>query len=136
MLANDSLRKDSANTAPEHLANTPSLNIAIIGAGIAGLTTALAISKQQPFQHTITIYEAWPSLSELGAGIQLFSNASRILKQLGLEEEFRRVVNQPNIMQIVRYEDDAVLGEVPQNPQNEWEYGSPHWQIYRPDFQR
>ncbi|CAK3781154.1 FAD NAD(P)-binding domain-containing [Lecanosticta acicola] len=136
MQTDASTRKDSANTSPESLAITnSSLDIAIIGGGIAGLATALSISKRQPSTHRITIYESHP-LSEVGAGIQLFSNATRILQQLGLEDAFREVVNQPNIMEIRRYEDDEVIGALPQNPQNEWEYGSPHWQVYRPDFQR
>ena len=109
-----------------------SLDIKVIGAGIAGLSCALALKLKG---HSVTVYERNPELYEYGAGLQTSANATRILYHWGLQEDFRRIVNQPGVRSLRRYSNDEVLGEIPQNPMSEWEYGVPHWQIYRPDLQ-
>ena len=58
--------------------------ILIIGAGIGGLTTALAC-LQRGFE--VQVLEQAPALEEVGAGIQIPPNASKILAALGLEQE-------------------------------------------------
>lgn len=66
------------------MADTP-LHIAIIGAGIAGLTAALSIRKVLPEQHIqITIYEKATELREIGASIGLNPSGLRILDKLGV----------------------------------------------------
>ncbi len=57
--------------------------ILIIGGGIAGLTTALALQ-----QHNIDyrIFEAVPEIKTVGAGITLAGNAMRVLKRIGIAE--------------------------------------------------
>lgn len=54
----------------------------IAGAGIAGMTLALALAK---FGATVVILERNKAIQELGAGLQLSPNARRVLDQLGLE---------------------------------------------------
>jgi len=44
------------------------LSIAIIGAGIGGITLAIAISKTNPHLR-LTIYESRSAFSEIGAGV-------------------------------------------------------------------
>jgi salicylate hydroxylase len=58
-----------------------SLRTAVIGAGIGGLTAALAL-RQAGFG--VDVYEQAPELTEVGGGINLAPNATRILRQLGL----------------------------------------------------
>jgi salicylate hydroxylase len=108
------------------------LDVKIIGGGIGGLACALALARNG---HEVSVYESNMELSEFGAGIQIAPNATRIIYQWGLQNEFLKVVNQPEVMNVRRYSDDRVLGELPHNPISDWEYGFPHWQIYRPDFQ-
>lgn len=60
------------------------LPIAIIGAGIGGLTTALTL-KQQGF--AVAVFESAAELKPVGAGIILASNAMQVLKKLGLAEK-------------------------------------------------
>lgn len=59
------------------------MDIAIIGGGITGLTTALALAKQGIAS---TVYERAPKLNEVGAGIWLQPNALKVLNYLGLKE--------------------------------------------------
>ncbi|KAH8773780.1 monooxygenase [Diaporthe sp. PMI_573] len=66
------------------MADTP-LQIAIIGAGIAGLTAALSIRRILPDQHIrVTIYEKATELREIGASIGLNPSGLRILDRLGV----------------------------------------------------
>lgn len=108
---------------------TASLDIKIVGAGIAGLSTALSLlaaPNRHQIPYTITILESASSLSELGAGIQLNANATRIIHSLGLEEGFSAVANKPAILEVRRYADDRVIGEIKQNPESADLYGFPH----------
>ena len=60
------------------------LNVAIIGAGIAGLTTSIALTT--PPLINLIIYEKASSLSEIGASIALGPNGLRTLQRLGLHD--------------------------------------------------
>lgn len=56
--------------------------LAIAGAGIGGLTAALCLARAG---FSVDVFERADALEEVGAGIQLSPNASRILIELGLE---------------------------------------------------
>lgn len=56
----------------------------IIGAGIGGLTTAIALEKKGI---DVTIYEQAPEIKAVGAGIWMASNALKIFEKLGIEDE-------------------------------------------------
>jgi salicylate hydroxylase len=64
-------------------------HILIAGAGIAGLATALAL-LQRGFD--VDVYEQAPELRELGAGLQIGPNGSRVLIELGLRPKLEPVV--------------------------------------------
>ena len=63
-------------------------NVAIVGAGIGGLTAALALIRQGI---GVDVYEQAPELKELGAGVQISSNGTRVLDTLGLGQEAERL---------------------------------------------
>lgn len=65
-----------------------SQRIAIIGAGIGGCTTAIAL---QHFGFDVTVYEAADTLNEVGAGIWIAPNALAIFDVLGLSGAITRV---------------------------------------------
>ncbi|KAL5499136.1 hypothetical protein ACEPAH_1654 [Sanghuangporus vaninii] len=72
-------------------------NVAICGGGVAGLTTALAISHFSAGRRDILVdlYEALPSFTEVGAGIGMYRRTWKIMKSLGLEEELRKLAKIP-----------------------------------------
>ena len=58
--------------------------ILIIGAGIGGLTSAIALRRAK---FDVEVFERAPDLKEVGAGIALSPNAMRVLKHLGLMQQ-------------------------------------------------
>jgi 5-methylphenazine-1-carboxylate 1-monooxygenase len=66
---------------------TKPLNIAIAGAGIGGLTAALALHAAG---HRVTVYEAVREIKALGVGINLLPHAVGVLNSLGLHEALAR----------------------------------------------
>jgi salicylate hydroxylase len=60
--------------------------VAIIGGGIGGLTTALALVQAGAEVH---VYEAATELREIGAGVALHPNAMRVLRAGGVEDAVR-----------------------------------------------
>jgi salicylate hydroxylase len=62
--------------------------VAIVGGGIGGLTAALALLRAGI---PVEVYEQAPELKELGAGVQISSNGTRVLYALGLGEAIERV---------------------------------------------
>ena len=63
--------------------------IAIAGAGIAGLATALSLLQQG---RKVDVYEQASQLGEVGAGLQISPNGTRVLQSLGLEPALKAVV--------------------------------------------
>lgn len=63
-------------------------DVAIIGGGIGGLAAALALIRRGI---GVDVYEQAPELRELGAGVQISSNGTRVLYSLGLDEPIERL---------------------------------------------
>jgi salicylate hydroxylase len=63
------------------------LKVFIIGCGLGGLGTALALAKRNI---SSVVFEAAPELRDVGAGIQAGPNFTRVLKRLGLFDKFRK----------------------------------------------
>lgn len=64
------------------------MEIAIIGAGMAGLTTGIALKK---FGHQVSIYEQAEQILPIGAAISLWSNGVKCLNYLGLTEQVEKL---------------------------------------------
>lgn len=78
--------------------NTKNLRICIIGAGMGGLTCALALAKVG-FEK-IDVFEFASNLGFVGAGIQLAPNMARILDRLGVWDDIAReavILNETSI---------------------------------------
>ena len=67
------------------------MNIAIVGAGMGGLTAGIALKK---FGHQVTIYEQAAEILPVGAAISLWSNGVKCLNYLGLTEQIQTLGGQ------------------------------------------
>jgi hypothetical protein len=108
-----------------------SLRIAVIGGGIGGLTAAVAL-LQAGFE--VEVYEQAPELTEVGGGINMAPNATRVLRQLGLAEGLDREGVRPLGTHQRRWRDGRTLQRAPLNPLCEELYGAPHMTIHRADL--
>lgn len=109
--------------------------IIIVGGGIGGLATAISLAQKTNYR--IRVLESSLTLKEVGAGIQITPNASRVLCGWGLREEFEKIATVPNFMEILRYDDNRNLGLVPSNIGNfaSRAWGHPHWLVHRMEYQ-
>ena len=107
------------------------LTIAVIGAGIGGLTAALSL-RQAGF--AVDVYEQAPELTEVGGGINMGPNAVRVLYRLGLAEGLLREGVRPRGTHQRRWQDGRTLQRARLNPLCEELYGAPHLTIHRADL--
>ncbi len=106
--------------------------VIIAGAGIGGLTAALALA-QRGFE--ITLLEAAVRLEEVGAGLQLSPNAARVLIALGIAERLKPHIVVPEHLAVRNARSGRLLAQGPLGATTEQRYGAPYWVIHRGDLQ-
>lgn len=109
-----------------------SRTIVVAGAGIGGLTAALALAARG---FRVIILERAPRLEEAGAGLQLSPNASRVLIDLGLEPLLAPHVIAPESISIMTARTGKEIGRIPLGEAAAFRYGAPYWIIRRADLQ-
>jgi salicylate hydroxylase len=107
------------------------LKIGIIGAGIGGLSVAVALHRAGFDVH---VYERAPKLTEVGGGINMGPNAARVLQRLGLGAGLDRVAVRPLTAHQRRWDDGRTLQRAELNPRCEALYGAPHLTLHRVDL--
>ncbi|MGZ9720787.1 FAD-dependent monooxygenase [Rhizobium miluonense] len=111
----------------------PIKTAAIIGAGIAGLTTALALAR-----HGIRseIFEQAEALTEVGAGLQISPNASRILDTLGVLDTLRSLWLEPEEIRLVSGSSLRPVTSVPCGNFAIHRWGAPYGAVHRATLQK
>ena len=107
------------------------LSVAIIGGGIGGIAAALSLLRAGADVH---VYERAKTLSEVGAGIQVSPNASRILHRLGLAGALASMGVKPLAIHQRRWDDGRTLLRTPLAEAMEAAFGFPHYQMHRADL--
>jgi salicylate hydroxylase len=108
------------------------LKIAIIGAGIGGLTLALALRE-----HGIDaqIYEQTDELREVGAAVALSANATRFYERMGLRAAFDAVCAEIPALIYRDGRSGEVIGQHRGEPSYRQQFGGSYWGIHRADLQ-
>jgi len=109
------------------------LSIAIIGGGIGGTAAALSLLHAG---FDVQLYEQATELREVGAGIQISPNASRILYRLGLADALANMGVKPLAHHQRRWKDGRTLVRTPLSEAMEKAFGSSYYQMHRADVLR
>ena len=107
--------------------------IAVVGAGIGGLTLAIALRRQYGLE--VDIYEQTAELREAGAAVALSANATRFYEQFGLGPE---LASRSAEVSALIYRDGRtgrLIGEHPVGPSYRERFGAPYFGIHRADLQ-
>lgn len=106
-----------------------STSISILGGGIAGLSTAIALQR---LGLSITVFEASPTLEPIGAGLVLASNAMKGLDRLGIAES---VIEAGTAIKSVIIKDHKGKSIMIQNTENVGaSYGWDNYAVHRADL--
>jgi len=106
-------------------------DVAIIGGGIGGLTLAIALA-QAPL--SVQIFEQDIALREIGAGIAISGNATRLLQKLGVDPT--PVANVPPTLEFRRWNDGQLLWSHPIGNWYRQEMGAPFVTLHRSTLQQ
>lgn len=109
------------------------LRILIAGAGLGGLTAALALLRRG---FDVDVFEQAGELREIGAGIQLGPNGSRILLALGLGPAMREVVAEPTAKEVRLWSSGEKWTLFDLGLDSLQRFGAPYWMVHRGDFHR
>jgi salicylate hydroxylase len=105
--------------------------VIVIGAGIGGLAAALSLLKRGL---DVEVHEQASELKEVGAGIQISSNGTRVLYALGLEDALKRVQVLPQRRVIRHWATGETWSWFDLGPVTAARYGTPHVMLHRADL--
>ncbi len=107
------------------------MDVLVIGGGIGGLTTALAMQRHG---HRVTVAEQAGRLSEIGAGLQLTPNAMKVIRALGLDARVMRDAFRPEAMEMRWGRSGMRIFEVPLRKEAVNRWGAEYIHVHRADL--
>jgi salicylate hydroxylase len=107
------------------------MKVIVVGGGIGGLTTALALLRQgiEPI-----VLERAPQLTEVGAGIQIAANGTIVLRELGLEAALASIATVPSGFDYLELSTGRRLYYAPLGEEAEARYGALLYNVHRADL--
>jgi len=108
-----------------------SRHVVVVGAGIGGLTAALALLKRGI---DVQVYEQSNQLKEVGAGIQISSNGTRVLFALGLAAALGKVQVRPERRELRHWSTGETWNWFDLGDKSIERFGTPHLMLHRGDL--
>ncbi|KAM5531760.1 hypothetical protein V8D89_014572 [Ganoderma adspersum] len=108
------------------------LHILIVGCGMGGLAAAHCLGKAG---HKVTLFEAASAIGEVGAGIHLTPNASRLLRRWGAGPALDAIAVRSQAIILRRYSTGERVGYTPLMNMQE-KYGAPYYHMHRADLHK
>lgn len=152
-LQNDKTRDEPTDQARGVPQAKFKMKVVIVGAGLGGLTTAIALARRG---HTVTVLEQAKTLGEVsqptyniyrfvgtaeravanphtkvGAGIQIPSNTSRLLERWGVFKNLEKLAVKPTCINFRRWESGAVIGHTRLQPEFQDNFGAAYYVAHR-----
>ena len=107
------------------------MKIAIIGAGLGGLTAAIALRRAG---HEVVVHEQAPVLGDVGAGITITPNAWKGLASLGLADRLNAEADEVPQQAIRAHDSGAAILSIARGPTTRETYGAPYVMLHRADL--
>jgi len=107
--------------------------ILVAGGGIGGLTASLCLAAKG---YSVEVFEQAGEFVEIGAGIQLSPNCSRVLHSLGLEDVLRASAFLPSGSQFRNWKTGRVIAESKLGDEVVERFGAPYYHMHRGDLLR
>lgn len=107
------------------------MRIVVVGAGIGGLTAALALMRRG---FEVQVLEQAATLGEVGAGVQISPNGNRVLAHLGLGEAMSRVASEPAGKKVRLWNTGQTWNLFDLGATSRERYGFPYLTVHRADL--
>ena len=107
------------------------MRVLVAGGGIGGLAAALALARTGA---SVEVLERAAAFGEVGAGLQLAPNATRILHRWGLEAALARIAFAPEAVEVRDHADGRLLHRTPLGAAALARWGAPYLQVHRADL--
>ncbi|KAJ9284407.1 hypothetical protein DTO027B5_5112 [Paecilomyces variotii] len=109
------------------------LQILVVGAGLGGLSAACSCAIAG---HSVHVVEFAKELVEVGAGLQITPNASRLLKHWEVSESLWETGAEPTALTVHRYSGEKLAEDRPFDQHTRAKYGAPFIDFHRCDVQQ
>ncbi|KAL7656113.1 hypothetical protein ACMYSQ_005233 [Aspergillus niger] len=127
---NSVLGRSEGSTMSHHDSH---LDIIVVGAGLSGLATAISCAMSG---HTVTVLEQAKELAEVGAGLQITPNASRLFSHWNLPEKLWTDAAEPTSLTVHRYTGEVLAHEESFDRNIRSKYSAPFIDLHRVDLQQ
>lgn len=107
------------------------LDVIVVGAGLGGLATAISLTLSG---HKVRVFEQAPAFGEVGAGIQVPPNSTRLFLSWGVGPHIEQYISEPHTINLRRWKDGSLIGTTKLKPDFRHKYNAPYFVLHRADY--